>query len=101
MDRSRVCNLITTSYSVDAIGQQVPVETVRQVYCNIRSVSRSEWQSGGVLGLKPELQITMFTHDYEGEEIVEVEGVRYGIYRTYLTENESLELYLERKVGRQ
>ena len=41
----------------------------------------------------------MFAPDYEGEELAEIDGVRYGVYRTYLGSNESIELYLERKTG--
>ena len=41
----------------------------------------------------------MFAYDYEGESIVEIDGTRYGVYRTYLGKNETLELYLEQKTG--
>lgn len=41
----------------------------------------------------------MFVYDYNGERIAELDGVRYGIYRTYLAQNEFIELYLERKAG--
>ena len=99
MDRSNIITLIKTSYAYDAIGQAVPVETRRTVYCNLRSVSRGEWSAAGQLGLKPELTATMFAPDYEGEEIAEIDGVRYGVYRTYIGSNESIELYLERKTG--
>ena len=72
MDRSNVLTLIGKSYTTDAIGQRVPVETKRQVFCNLRSVSRSEWLAGGQLGLRPELVATMFAPDYYGEEIAEI-----------------------------
>ena len=36
---------------------------------------------------------------YEGEEIVEFEGTRYGVYRTYRGRDDTIELYLERKAG--
>lgn len=136
MDRSNVLTLISTTYQPDAIGQQVPVEVGRQVYCNLRSVTRAEWSAAGKLGLKPELVATMFAPDYRGEEIAElatpdastessyllgadgaqlldanrqllrekgdtVKGspIRYGVYRTYLGSDETIELYLERKAG--
>lgn len=99
MDRSRELVLISKSYSVDAIGQQVATETRRTVFCDVQSVSRSEWATAGQLGLKPELVATMFAPDYQGEEVCELEGIAYGIYRTYVGRNERIELYLERKVG--
>ena len=99
MDKSRVLTLIKTTYTVDSIGQQVPQETRRNVICNISSVSASEFFDAGRAGLKPEYRATMFAPDYEREEIVELDGVQYGVYRTYLGRNETIELYLERKAG--
>lgn len=136
MDRSNVLTLIGKTYTTDAIGQPVPVETKRKVFCDLRSVSRAEWATAGQMGLKAELMAEMFAPDYHGEEIAElttalassassyllaVDGqqltdsqrqllreqgdpvkgsvVRYGIYRTYLRSDETIELYLERKAG--
>jgi len=136
MDRSNVLKLIHMDFQVDSIGQPVPVETVREVYCDLRSVSRAEWSAAGQLGLKPDLVAVMFAPDYQGENLAEIAApiasvessylldedrrqlaasdgqplrddgdvvigspVRYGIYRTYLGRNETIELYMERKVG--
>ena len=99
MDRSRVITLIQTTYTVDKIGQQVPVEIGKDVFCNVSSVSAAEFFDAGRAGIKPEYRVTMFAPDYEQEEIVELDGKRYGVYRTYLGQNETVELYLERKAG--
>lgn len=99
MDKSRVLTLIGVTYTADSIGQQIAEETSREVYCGVSSVSASEWFEAGRTGLKPEYRVTMFAPDYQGEQIAELDGVRYGIYRTYLGGNETIELYLERKVG--
>lgn len=99
MDKSKVLTLIGVTYSADSIGQQVPIETPRNIFCNISSVSSSEWFDGGKKGLNPEYRAVMFSPDYNGEQIAELDGVRYGIYRTYLGRNETIELYLERKAG--
>ena len=94
MDKSRVLTLIGVSYQPDSIGQLVPQETR-----NISSVSASEWFEAGRAGLNAEHRATMFAYDYAGETLAELNGVRYGIYRTYLGKNETIELYLERKAG--
>ena len=99
MDRSRILTLIEEAYKPDALGQLIPTETRRDVYCNLSSVSASEWFDGGRAGLNPEYRATMFVYDYNGERIAELDGVRYGVYRTYLAQNEFIELYLERKAG--
>lgn len=99
MDRSNVVTLISETYSADSIGQMVATEVERDVFCNVASVSQNEWFQGGQNGLNPEYQVTMFAPDYEGEKIVEFNGIRYGVYRTYMRQDELLELYLERKTG--
>ena len=99
MDRSDVITLITDVYSADSIGQMVSTASTSQVFCNVQSVSQSEWFQGGQNGLKPEYKVTMFAPDYSGQQEVEYKGIKYGIYRTYLRQDELLELYLERKTG--
>ena len=99
MDRSDVIILITDVYSADSIGQMVSTASTSQVFCNVQSVSQSEWFQGGQNGLKPEYKVTMFAPDYSGQQEVEYKGIKYGIYRTYLRQDELLELYLERKTG--
>lgn len=98
MDKSRVLTLIGVTYAADSIGQLIPQETRRDVFCNLSSVSASEWFEAGALAERRTPAI-MFVHDYAGEELAELDGVRYGIYRTYLGRNETIELYLERKAG--
>lgn len=99
MDRSSVLKLVAKTYTVDALNQQVPVETQRTVYCNLSSVTRAEWATAGQMGLKPELVATMFAPDYQDEEIAILNGVTYSIYRTYIRKDEQVELYMERQTG--
>lgn len=99
MGRDHVANLIRTTYKPDAIAQQVPVETKREIFCEVSGIRQSEWFSAGQNGLKPQLMLTVFCDDYEDESLVEVDGVRYGIYRTYPAKHDRLELYLEKKGG--
>lgn len=99
MDRSTPLKLISYTYTTDSIGQKVAQDTSRMVYCNLRSVSRSEWMQAGQMGLKPSFQASMFAYDYNGEKEVELKGKRYGVYRTYFSANDIIELYLEEKAG--
>lgn len=103
MDRSTPIYLISETYTVDDIGQHVAVEQERKVYASVDSVTRAEWSAAGELGLKPEYRLTMFAPDYQGEKIVRMEiggsTETFGIYRTYRGKNETLELYVEHKVG--
>ena len=99
MGRDHVAYLISTTHKPDAIGQQVPVETRREVFCESGGIRQSEWFSAGQKRLKPQFMLTVFYDDYGGERLVEVDGVRYGIYRTYPAKHDKLELYLEKKGG--
>ncbi len=99
MDRSKAFYLVADRYVVDDIGQRVATQTKRLVYGRIGSVTRSEWSAAGELGIKPECTLTMFAGDYAGEKTVEMDGKYFGVYRTYQTLNDDLELYLEWKVG--
>lgn len=99
MDRSNVCKLINVTYRKNENAVMVPEEISREVYCRVESVYSSEWLAAGSHGIRAEYKVTVFCYDYEGEEIVELEGERYGVYRTYLAKNEEMELYLERKAG--
>lgn len=82
MDRSSVITLIKKAYVTDAIGQQIPVETSRRVFCDLRTVTRGEWAAAGQRGLNPELMAVMFAPDYQGEEIVEISisGISEALY---------------------
>ena len=103
MDRSTVVKLISVAYSTDNLLQLVPTETPREVFAAVNSTTRAEWNAAGQQGLNPELEITLFGPDYQGEQTVAVqEGdawPRFSVYRTYRGRNDELTLYVERKTG--
>ena len=96
--------LIKERYVLDEIGQMVPVETSRQVWAHLQSVTRAEWADAGQKGMQPQLVAITPIVNYDGESIIQLgEGEnakRYSVYRTYFgTATDSIELYLERKAG--
>ena len=109
MDRSDVIYLIHDTYTTDSVGQFIGTKSARMVYCNISSVTGTEWFAGWQNGLKPEYRLVMFRHDYQGEEVVNIGGTLlgddvtggefYSVYRTYERKNDELELYVERRTG--
>ena len=70
--------LITETYTQNTLLQWVTTETRRMVYCDVRSVYRSEWFEAGRNGLQPAFVFAMFGPDYNNEKIVEYNGKRYG-----------------------
>lgn len=99
MDRSNVVTLISKSYEMDSLNQPRAVEDKREVFCNVASVTQTEWFNGGQQGFKPEWRITMFAPDYHNEEELELNLVRYSVYRTYIRQDEMIELYVEKRTG--
>lgn len=99
MERDHIATLIAQAHEKDALLQLVPTETRREVFCTVGSIQQSEFFAAGRSGLKAQMRLTVFAEDYRGEELVEVDGVKYEIYRTYLGDNERLELYLKKRGG--
>ena len=96
--------LISESYKKDAIGNVTVTETATSVWAHLQSVTRAEWADAGQNGLQPQLVAVTPIVNYSGEQIVQIgsgeNARRYAVYRTYLaSDNDSIELYLERKAG--
>ena len=99
MDRSDIVNLYSDSIQYDDCGVAKKTRTAKQVYCNVGSVTRSEFFEAGRQGLNPEYRITMFFGDYNGETVVGYNGKMYSVYRTYQAKTDIIELYVERQGG--
>lgn len=123
MDRSQVIKLISETHVQDANGvwrdsgqtywkdergyivrdeqheELLFSQNYREVFCQVDSVTQSEFFEGGRNGLNPEYRFTMFAPDYQNERIVEYNGRLYAIYRTYQPRTDIIELYAERKGG--
>ena len=58
-------------------------ESKRTVFCNKRSVSQSEYYKAQQAGKQVEAKVEVHTVDYAGEVLVEFEGKRYSVLKTY------------------
>lgn len=99
MDRSDVITLIGETLTQNSYGVWESTETKTDVYCQVDSISQSEFFEAGRNGINPQYRFRMFFGDYNNETIVEYRGLRYGVYRTYQGSTDTLELYVERKGG--
>lgn len=63
-------------------------ETATQVFCQVESVSRTEYWHALQNGLEPSyvLRISEYA-DYAGQKVVIFRGRRYRVLRTYVTEH--------------
>lgn len=91
--------LIKQDFTFDEIGNQIPIETRKTVLCNVKSVGRNEFYSAATAGLRPSIVFVIHGYEYDGEQFVEFEGIRYKVIRTYSTDFEEMELTCERVIG--
>ena len=96
-----IAYLIGYTVTLNDYKQEVKTETLSPIFAIKESISRAEFYNGGKAGLQPEFRLTTAIIDYNGELEVELDGVRYGIYRTYNVSQDYIELYCEKKGGLQ
>lgn len=91
--------LISQTTSVDDYGDPVIQETTRQVFCRKASIGQKEFYQANAVGLQPEMKFVLADHlEYQGETLVEYDGQRFRLLRTYRTGQE-LELTVYREVN--
>ena len=61
-----------------------PTEQSRSVFGNKLSVGQAEFYRAQQAGIKADMRFDIYTADYAGETVVEYEGKRYGVLRTYV-----------------
>lgn len=99
MDKSAELILYSSTSAQDEFGVFHETETSKKVYCQVQSVTQSEFFEGGRNGLNPEYKFTMFFGDYNGERTVGYNGLKYAVYRTFQAKNDNIELYVQREGG--
>ena len=91
--------LIKATQTTDAYGDLVTTETSREVFAKLGSIGQKEFYQAQAVGLQPELKFILADYlDYEGETLVEHNGQRYRVLRTYRAGQE-LELTVYREVN--
>ena len=90
--------LVGRTTSLDAIGNAKHKETKTEVWADVLSPSRAEVTSAGANGLKPSYVVKVHRSDYSGQTVVEVDGRRLTVYRTFRA-GENVELYVHDKRG--
>ena len=99
MLKADVCDLIQVRPAAEGVGIE-RTETRRRVYCTIRSIGMQEAYQAMGQGLNPELKVIL-AHDFEyrDEPLLELGGKRHKILRTYVTEDDGIELTVQKVTG--
>lgn len=87
-----VAKLISTTETVDDIGDTILTATEKEVFVNKKSIRQSEYYQALSTGLKPEIMFEVRTIDYEDEEDIKYNNKNYNIIRTYTKNGEVTEL---------
>lgn len=100
-NKDTLITLISFTSGEDADGFPTDEqEDTSDVWAQITSISRDEFYQAGQRNLKPEIRAIVWVSEYEGQDTVDIDGVRYGVYRTYRQDySDEIELYLEKKAG--
>lgn len=102
MNKDCIIQLIhkNNSTETNSIGEPVVDDDYKSVYGVKKSVRQSEFFQAFASGFKPEIVIEVNSFEYNNEELCELEGQRFRIYRSYpLKNSEKTELYLTQLVG--
>ncbi len=90
-----ICDDVIILVREDPQGHGVfddPQETQYSCYCQVNSVTRSEFYRAKENGIEPQFVFTLSEHaDYNGEKIVIYKEKRYRVIRSYVTKH-SVEL---------
>ena len=97
--RDTVIKLISVTITQNEFGGNVKTLSEKEVMCEERDVSRSDFYQAMQNGLA--LTHTFITNpvNYNDEPIVEYNGKRYGVTRTYQPDTDTLYIYTGEVVG--
>lgn len=93
-----ILDLIAIEVYKDQLQQEKKREIKRQVYCDKKSLSQTEFFLAGQQGLIAQHVFIVRLADYNGESIVMYNSIKYNVYRVY-EKGEFIELYTNKKVG--
>lgn len=80
--------------------ERIVTETERSIFAELPSVTRNEFYQASAAGMTPEGMAKVWAFEYKGEKILELEGNRYAIYRTFQPlGSKKMELYYGYEVG--
>lgn len=92
-----VIALLSIEEEPNDIGDLVETITRTEVFAEVRSIGMKEKYEALAVGLKPELTFVLADYyDYDNQEAVEYNGIRYKVLRTYQKRTHELEIVVTR-----
>lgn len=96
MLRADVIQLIRENRTGHGVHEAV-TEEARTVFCTVQSVTRSEYYDALNAGIQPSLVFRLaLAEDYENERVIRYKDLKYRVIRTYMTDDDGIEITVER-----
>lgn len=96
MNNANVIYLVAEDPATHGVFEEYTPQQ-RLVYCVVRSVSRSEVYQALSHDLNPEFVFELSNYaEYKGENLVIFNGQQYDVIRTYINDNEGIEITVGR-----
>lgn len=94
-----ICYLLKEDRTPRGVHQK-PTVTERMVYCQVRSVGRSEFYQANLAGMSPEYVLKLSDMvEYQGEMTLWFHDEKWKIIRHYTTPDGGVELTIQRSVA--
>lgn len=97
--RTEELTLIKKTFESDSIGNQVEKTEESIVFCEVKSISRTEFYQAAQSGMKPLAAFIIYGFEYDNQEIVKHNNIEYKIIKTYKINENDLELTCEKVIG--
>lgn len=94
-----ICYLLSITSTKDELGQPIKTEKPFMVFCSKNSITRTEFNTAGQSGHKPDMMLIVDSDAYENERLLRYGNKKYSIYKTYMRTDGFTELYCEVKSG--
>ena len=92
-----VITLLTITEAENDIGDLIETISKKEVFAQVRSIGMKENYEALAVGLKPELTFILADYyDYDDQEFIEYNTVRYKVLRTYRKTTNELEIVVTR-----
>lgn len=82
----RTLDLIEVVTETNELGDSITTEKENTIFCKKQSVTRSEHYAAMQSGYKPEIVFVVNHFEYNNETLLNFEGKRYRVLRTYRDE---------------
>lgn len=91
--------LIKNTFENDSIGNQIEKNEESIVFCEVKSISRTEFYQAAQSGMKPGAAFIIYGFEYDNQEFVRHNGIKYKVIKTYKINDNDLELTCEKVIG--